>query len=551
MGKRGWVWAISCVFWMGCPGGEVSPGDDSGTPPLDAPVTPGTDAPIAPGTDAPIDTFVDPSVDAPVAPDAGADAPTLDAPDATTGPGATGACTEDTQCDDGIACTFDECRATCYPVSDCCHHSPNTSLCGPAEVCHEQLGCVPARACERTSDCEDDDPCTTSESCDMVRRVCVSRILDGDRDGDPPPVCGGTDCNDLRSDVRPLLGEACDRIDNDCDGAVDEAASAWCPAAAVCRDGECGCPDPSQELCSEYDPTIGEYVYRCVATDSDPENCGACRQRCGDVASCVAGECECDVPGLTFCSSFLCTDTTSNWQDCGPSCRYCGTSSNCIDSTCSSCGAAGQACCTDVGVSGRTACRAGLECSGGTCSACGGAGQRCCAEDACGAGLACSAGTCRTCGALDEPCCAFSSCDAATLFCHPTSRTCATRACALPFEPLPTSLLPRCARSTRTCVRACSTGACVRACLDADTTTPASGIDCSECVDLQYFACAEDAGCGAALAAYSCCLEDCSFFDPASCPTECASQAAAWDTCADRSACFVDTGLSGQCYSAT
>ena len=37
-------------------------------------------------------------------------------------------------------------------------------------------------------------------------------------------ICGG-DCADQRRDVRSLLAEACDGLDNDCDGMTDEAVT--------------------------------------------------------------------------------------------------------------------------------------------------------------------------------------------------------------------------------------------------------------------------------------------------------------------------------------
>ncbi len=63
-------------------------------------------------------------------------------------------------------------------------------------------------------------------------------------------------------------------------------------------------------------------------------------------------------------------------------------------SECSTCGAAGQACCA----AGTTTCGEGLVCGESTCTACGGVGQPCCAgETTCGDGLFCGGGTCSEC----------------------------------------------------------------------------------------------------------------------------------------------------------
>ncbi|MDP2313381.1 MAG: putative metal-binding motif-containing protein [Pseudomonadota bacterium] len=62
---------------------------------------------------------------------------------------------------------------------------------------------------------------------------------DADRDGDPAPASGGTDCDDTRSTVYPGAPELCgDNADNDCDGTYDEECD---EAPALENDGACGC----------------------------------------------------------------------------------------------------------------------------------------------------------------------------------------------------------------------------------------------------------------------------------------------------------------------
>lgn len=58
------------------------------------------------------------------------------------------------------------------------------------------------RSCATSDDCVDDDACTAAERCEPSSRTCVSEPLDGDGDGYPPLVCGGTDCDDSRSGMR-------------------------------------------------------------------------------------------------------------------------------------------------------------------------------------------------------------------------------------------------------------------------------------------------------------------------------------------------------------
>ena len=45
---------------------------------------------------------------------------------------------------------------------------------------------------------------------------------DADRDGYPSVESGGTDCNDMDSAINPAAFEACDHIDNNCNGIIDE-----------------------------------------------------------------------------------------------------------------------------------------------------------------------------------------------------------------------------------------------------------------------------------------------------------------------------------------
>lgn len=553
MDQRLWGSVLVALFVVGCPGTEVVPEVDGGR--LDAPIAPGTDAPIAPGTDVPIapgtDAPVDPDVDAATVPDA----PT--SPDAPSGGFVlTGPCVDDGDCDDGVDCTVDECNGglPCPDGLRCsCHHVLDGASCGPTETCHQRMGCVPGTACARTADCVDDEVCTTGEFCDTTRRICGSRILDGDSDGDPAPICGGTDCDDTRAFIRPGLPEGCDGDDNDCDTIVDEGASVGCGPEGICVAGRCDCPDPGDTLCDEYDETLGTNVYRCHDTQTDDQNCGRCGRECGSTATCNAGSCLCDTPGLTYCGAETCLDTSADWSNCGPLCQYCGVNSNCVADVCAPCGASGQRCCAPPLFDGlRDACRAGLGCnSGGTCGACGGTGQPCCGSGSCNTGLACSSGTCRTCGAAGEPCCAGGSCDVTTLACSAATSTCALRGCALPYDPLPASYLPRCARSTLTCIRACTTSVCRQACIDADTTPPSTvgSIDCADCLSLQDLACLDDAGCGDEWARYECCYEDnCPPGSPASCATPCNAVRTAWNSCASGSTCYIDAGFSLQCF---
>lgn len=133
-----------------------------------------------------------------------------------------GPCVEDGQCDDAIACTFDQCDLTLSR----CRHSPNHALCADdtycdgIEVCDPKLGC---REGEPVS-CSDDTTCTI-DTCVEATASCKSEPRDLDGDGDPDWGCGGGDCNDTDPTVSSKHLEVCGNgKDDDCDTEIDESA---------------------------------------------------------------------------------------------------------------------------------------------------------------------------------------------------------------------------------------------------------------------------------------------------------------------------------------
>jgi hypothetical protein len=79
---------------------------------------------------------------------------------------------------------------------------------------------------------------------------------------------------------------------------------------------------------------LGEYGTRCRDLQTDPDNCGACKDQCTDDQYCMGGNCYCRI-GLIECNG-QCVDPLSdvnNCSDCDIVCE--GATPYCLAGTCS------------------------------------------------------------------------------------------------------------------------------------------------------------------------------------------------------------------------
>jgi len=219
---------------------------------------------------------------------------------------------------------------------------------------------VAVRRCVRTSDCADGDPCTLGEVC--ASGFCVSSIRDDDGDGVAPVACGGLDCDDDNAAWYPGALERCNGVDDDCDGAVDEAG-----VDPLCRDGACvrgRCDCGSARIfCDNH----------CVDPATDELHCGACDVRCVALSSCQSGRCFCSL-NRTLCP-LRCIEPFSDSNYCGGCDRICRNAQPCTDGVCTCSG--GDTRCNGLCVDLRStdahcgacgaACDAAHGCSGGLC----------------------------------------------------------------------------------------------------------------------------------------------------------------------------------------
>jgi hypothetical protein len=144
-----------------------------------------------------------------------------------------GPCTEDGQCDDTIACTFDSCDKTLLR----CRNVPDDSLCADPLYCNGREKCVLRLGCAAgpVVTCQDDDPCTV-DRCVEATKGCEHAPRDLDGDGDPDNHCvGSRDCDDLDPDVGSNHAEVCGNgKDDNCNGIPDESPCV-APANDVCE----------------------------------------------------------------------------------------------------------------------------------------------------------------------------------------------------------------------------------------------------------------------------------------------------------------------------
>lgn len=208
-------------------------------------------------------------------------------------------------------------------------------------------------------------PCEVPDGVGLCKRGVT------DCDGSGNPVCKGS----IAPGSQP---EACDAIDNDCNGAIDD--NAVCPPKQVCHQGTCveSCesgefPCPPGFLC-QGEVCIAEACKGITCGPGEVCNEGQCRAACAGVIcpagqTCSADKCVDDCAGVTCGSGLVCVNGACI-ASCA--CRPCGTGESCDMNS-------GQ--CVETNCLGMM-CAAGTVCKAGTCvDACSGVtcppGQTC------------------------------------------------------------------------------------------------------------------------------------------------------------------------------
>ena len=191
------------------------------------------------------------------------------------------------RCDDGIACTLDACGEEAE-----CSNVPSDARCGSDERCSVVKGCVPLR-CRDDSDCDDGNACSGTERCDPAsesadpRTGCVAAAPltcdDGiacTKDSCVRGVGCTHDADSTRcSDDVGCTVDVCDP-EQGCTHSANDARCDFCQPGSICDDQQ-GCIGGFRNDCSDGDS--------CTV-----DSCDVATASCQHFGDCEAGPDTCE-----------------------------------------------------------------------------------------------------------------------------------------------------------------------------------------------------------------------------------------------------------------
>ena len=236
----------------------------------------------------------------------------------------------DEDCDDTLAAVSPIGLESCNARDDDCNGSADFAMAGDGE--DDDRDGVADVSCGGT-DCNDLRPeiaAGSEELCNGQDDDCDSSIdegvdatdwyVDGDGDGygagPAMSLCVDSsvlaaragDCDDAQGTVFPTAQERCDGLDQDCDGTIDEGATATCSlpnARAVCSAGRC----EVSECVGVFGDCNLRSVDGCETSLDSTASCGLCGASC-DVA-CAGGLCSAIPSEIMFTLIVLQSDGTT------------------------------------------------------------------------------------------------------------------------------------------------------------------------------------------------------------------------------------------------
>lgn len=146
-------------------------------------------------------------------------------------------CDDDSDCDDGHACTVDSCG-----VGNLCSFNPVDALCDGDLICAIGRGCIEEPECSTNEECDDSIECTI-DSC----------------------AAGGVCRNMALHELCDEPGSMCDPAMGGCTEGMGCSSAAECDDSIACTDDSCGVDEvcvntPIHALCAEGEtcsPTVG------------------------------------------------------------------------------------------------------------------------------------------------------------------------------------------------------------------------------------------------------------------------------------------------------
>jgi len=227
-------------------------------------------------------------------------------------------------CDDGVACTIDDCD----PSTGVCSHTPDDSLCDNSLFCDGAEFCDPTLDCQSGTapDCDDGVGCT-GDSCDEANDTCVNAPNDANCDNGQ--FCDGAETCDSVNDCQPgtppncndgvsCTEDSCDEANDTCVNAPNDANcdnGQFCDGAETCdavNDCQLGTSPDCDDGVGCTDDSCDEINDACVNTANDAN--------CDDSVFCNGAE-TCDLvndcqPGFDPCPGQVCVEAAQGCTDC-------------------------------------------------------------------------------------------------------------------------------------------------------------------------------------------------------------------------------------------